>query len=432
MLQVGFGVGDVTPQVGMDIPGGFYPHPSKGVLDPLLASACVVYDGATPVALVGLDAIAIEKSLVRRVREAIAAATKIPPANVLIACNHTHEGGPTLAVAYEVDNAAYIDLVAKGITDAVISAWNSLHAAEIGIGTGRQEGIAFNRRFLMRDGREITHPGKPGTPHHDDIIEPAGPVDPDVGVLAARGPDGSILGVVVHFGCHSTVVGGDRFSPDYCGYLRKHLKSRYGESTPVVFLLGPCGDVTQVDNQATSRDFGVDHADMMGRLLAGEAIRTIGRMTWLKDAPVAVETETAPCAIRPDPDPDAEKPPYGLGSSWDEQFAKGRASVAEERRRTPVLPCEVQGIRIGPLGIATSGSELFCDLGLRIKACSPLQPTWVVELANEYIGYVPTPQAFVGGGYEPRTARSSKLAIDAGQRLIEASLRALGRVAPKE
>ncbi len=237
--------------------------------------------------------------------------------------------------------------------------------------------------------------------------------------------------MVVQFGCHGTVVGGDLFSPDYCGYLRKHLKTRYGEQTPVVFLLGPCGDITQVDNQSTSRNFGVDHADMMGRLLAGETIRTINRMSWLKEAPVAVATETARCAIRPDPDPEVEKPPYGLGSAWDEQFAKGRAQVAEERKKNPVLDCEVQGVRIGPLGIVTNGAEYFSEFGLRIKACSPLKPTWVIELANEYIGYVPTAQAFCGGGYETRTARSSKLAVDAGQRILEASLRALGNVAPK-
>jgi hypothetical protein len=54
----------------------------------------------------------------------------------------------------------------------------------------------------------------------------------------------------------------------------------------------------------------------------------------------------------------------------------------------------------------------------------------VASLANEWIGYVPTAQAFVSGGYEPRTARSSKLALDAGQRILETSLKALGRALP--
>jgi hypothetical protein len=92
--------------------------------------------------------------------------------------------------------------------------------------------------------------------------------------------------------------------------------------------------------------------------------------------------------------------------------------------------CEVQAIRIGPLGIVTNGSEFFCDYGLRIKACSRFEHTWVVTLANQWLGYVPTANACVAGGYEPRTRRGSKLVIDAGQRLIEASVAALSLLTP--
>jgi hypothetical protein len=433
MLHVGFGIGDITPAVGMEMPGSFSKRVGKGVRDKLLAVACVVYDGTTPVALVGLDALFITKPTVEHARRLILAKTKIPGDNVLIGANHTHSGGPVASCLGCDENPAYTDQLAKAIASAVSDAWHSLHAAEIGIGVGREEGIAFNRRFLMRDGREITHPGKPGTPHHAEIVCPAGPTDPEVGVLAARNPKGEITGVVVHFTCHSTVVGGDLFSPDYTAYLRKHLKARYGENLPVCFLLGPCGDITQVDNMSTARESGPEYADMMGQKLAAEAIRTIGRMTWLKEASTAAVSETVALAIRPDPDPDMERPAFGLGSgkNVEDSYANERKLVAEQRQKTPKIPCEVQGIRIGPLGIATNGAEYFCEYGLRIKKCSPLQPTWVVSLANEWIGYVATAQAFVGGGYEPRTARSSKMALDTGQRLVETALKALTKVAPR-
>jgi hypothetical protein len=329
--------------------------------------------------------------------------------------------------------------VAKGIASAVGGAWGSLHAAEVGVATGTEGTIAFNRRFLMRDGREITHPGKPGTPHHADIVAPAGPIDPDVGVLAVKAPGakGKPVGVVVNFSCHSTVVGGDKFSPDYAGYLRKHLRAHYGENFPVVFLLGPCGDVTQVDNLSPGVQSGPDYASMMGMKLAAETMRQITRMTWLAEAPVAAATEAVAVEIRPEPDPERERPPFGLGSDGadkkvGEVYAGERKLVAEMRKKDPKLLCEVQGLRIGPLGIATNGAEYFVEYGLRIKKASRRPFTWVVSLANEWLGYVPTAQAFVGGGYEPRTARSSKLAPDAGQRLLEGALKALARVAPSE
>jgi hypothetical protein len=442
MLQVGFGVGDVTPDVGMQMPGGFFKREGKGVRDNLLASACVVHDGERTVALVGLDALFITRPTVEAARRMIVKATKVPGDNVLIGANHTHSGGPIAGCLGCDENPKYMDKVAQAIADAVTQGWTSLHAAEVGVGTGAEPHIAFNRRFLMRDGREITHPGKPGTPHHAEIVKPAGPIDADVGVLAVRTPDtpgkpGKVVGVVVNFACHSTVVGGDQFSPDYAGYLRKHLRAYYGEGTAVVFLLGACGDITQVDNLSPARESGPEYADMMGLKLAAESIRVVTKLAWLKEAPVDAAVETVPLAIRDEPDAERERPPFGLGSdatkekSIDAVYESERKLVAAERKKTPKIPCEVQALRVGPLGIGTNGAEYFCEYGLRIKQASTHKATWFVSLANEWIGYVPTAQAFVGGGYEPRTARSSKLAPDAGQRLVEGALKALGGVVPK-
>ena len=139
---------------------------------------------------------------------------------MLIGASHTHSGGPVITSAGSSEDPVYTELLAQGINQAVGQAWRSLHSVEIGIGTGREDSIAFNRHFLMHNSREITHPGKPGTPHHAEIIGPAGPTDPNLGVMAARAPGGKILGIVVHFSCHSTVVNGDFYSPDYPGYLQ--------------------------------------------------------------------------------------------------------------------------------------------------------------------------------------------------------------------
>jgi hypothetical protein len=435
-LQAGFGAVDITPEVGASIPGGFRPNPSKGVRDPLYAVACVVSDGKTPVALVGVDSLFIGKHTVKLARDRIEKNTKIPGANVLVGASHTHAGGPIISCLGNQGDPAYEEKVGNAIAKAVEDAWTSLRKCEVGIGVGKEDTISFNRRFLMKDGKEITHHGKPGSKYHDQIVRPAGPIDPDVGVLAARTPaagkeSAAVFGVVVNFTCHCTVVGGNTFSADYPAYLRKNLRAVYGEQTQVVFLNGACGDITQVDNQSAARESGPEYGAMMGAKLSAEAARTIGRMAWLKSLSNGSTIETVPVKIRPEPDPVAEKPAFGLGSGPDEVYASERKLVAEERARTPEIPCEVQGLRIGPLGIATNGAEYFVEYGLRIKQTSPHRFTWFVGYANEYIGYVPTAQAFVGGGYEPRTARSSKLAPDGGQKLVEGAVKALNRVVEK-
>ena len=118
-------------------------------------------------------------------------------------------------------------------------------AARAGVGKGLERTVAFNRRFKMRDGRTITHPGQ-GNP---DIVEPAGPTDPEVGVIGVWDEKGKLLGCVVNFACHATTSPGG-ISANYIYYLEKVIQGYYGKDAVVVFLNGASGDMTQVDNRS--------------------------------------------------------------------------------------------------------------------------------------------------------------------------------------
>ncbi len=88
----------------------------------------------------------------------------------------------------------------------------------------------------------------------------------------------------------------------------------------------------------------------------------------------------------------------------------------------------LQAIRIGELGIVSSPCETFAETGLAIKEQSPLKPTFVVELANGYSGYLPTPNDHELGGYETWRARSSYLAVDAEPKIRRTLLELLREV----
>jgi hypothetical protein len=60
----------------------------------------------------------------------------------------------------------------------------------------------------------------------------------------------------------------------------------------------------------------------------------------------------------------------------------------------------VQALRIGELGIVAIPCEVFAEIGLELKAQSPLRPTFTIELANGYNGYLPTKAQHALGGYE--------------------------------
>jgi len=69
------------------------------------------------------------------------------------------------------------------------------------------------------------------------------------------------------------------------------------------------------------------------------------------------------------------------------------------------------------------------EYGLAIKRQSPFARTMTIELANDWIGYVPTDQGLDEGGYETWLARSAKVAKGAEELFISTALECLARIA---
>jgi len=101
-----------------------------------------------------------------------------------------------------------------------------------------------------------------------------------------------------------------------------------------------------------------------------------------------------------------------------------RLRTMDQRSERTVL----QAMRLGDLALACVPGELFCALGLEIKRRSPFRPTGVVELANDYVGYIPTASAFDEGGYELFNLRSSKVGRGAGEQIADTLLDTLARL----
>ena len=92
----------------------------------------------------------------------------------------------------------------------------------------------------------------------------------------------------------------------------------------------------------------------------------------------------------------------------------------ELREYPDTVPVRLQSIRIGDLCINTTPCETFVEIGLELKAASPFGTTFIIELANGYNGYLPTPQQHEWGGYETWRAKSSYLEVDASVKIIAA------------
>ena len=78
----------------------------------------------------------------------------------------------------------------------------------------------------------------------------------------------------------------------------------------------------------------------------------------------------------------------------------------------PTEDIVLQALRIGDLGVTAIPCEVYGITGLELKARSPLQPTFNVELANGAAGYIPPPAQHALGGYTTWPARTAGLEID--------------------
>ncbi|HPO16328.1 MAG TPA: nucleoside hydrolase [Candidatus Hydrogenedentes bacterium] len=426
-LRAGFARTDVTPAVGGEIPGGFGKNMSKGVHDPLWAEAAYFTDGITQLAVVGADLLMIPREVIMEARRQAEARCGIPGGNIMVGASHTHNGGPIVACFSSESDPAYCAFAAERIAEAVVKAHADAVDAKLGSGVGYEDSVARNRRFRMKDGTVRTHPGK----MNPDIVSVAGPMDPDVAVISVQNMQGDFLGCIVNYALHGTTMGGSMISADWPCYLRQTIRGGLGADIGVVFLNGACGDVTQVDNQSPRpSEFGEAWSRRVGMCVGSEALRVLIKLDYTGDVPLGVTSEILALPIRDLMTSDEEllekeRPGSGLGSSGNDIYLNEIKLVRAMKENSPTVDVEVQAMRIGDTGIASNTAEYFCQLGLNIKHDSPWKTTMVAELTNGYNGYCPTIQAFQGGGYETRTARSSYLAPGTGETIAETSVKLL-------
>ena len=110
----------------------------------------------------------------------------VSPENVMLSCTHTHTGPATAGLLGVDKEDGYLEFLVPRIADSVQMANHRLQEAQIGIGMGHEDRLTFNRRFWMKDGTVRTNPGY----KNPDIVRPAAPIDPDVGVMRVVGADG--------------------------------------------------------------------------------------------------------------------------------------------------------------------------------------------------------------------------------------------------
>lgn len=455
VFKAGFAERDITPDIGMEEPGDFGKVYHKKFHDACKVRAVVFDDGKKRVAMVGIDLIFITRNLVLEARAEIEKRCGIPAGAIMIGASHSHSSGPmgngepgdfdkaSALVKDLVKNKSitsdpgYLQTLKKQIVEAVVLANANRVDAKLAVGSGYEDKVSFNRRFTMKNGRTYTHPGVA----NPDIVDYAGPIDPEVGTVGVWDMKGKLMGTVVNFACHGTTNPGG-ISANWVGAMERTVRNATSNAAlPVVFLQGACGDITQVDNMTKFRNPAAeDWNELVGGRVGAEAFKTLLliKQSAGSDLPIDVLQKTFEISRRV---PSVEKVKHALelvklgpekAGEVEWTFAKEILILDAILKIHPRAEVEVQAIQIGPILFASNPSEYFTQFGLDIKKASKFPFTFVVELANGYVGYVPTEEAFGanGGGYETRMTSESNLEVSAGRQFANAAIELSNQFTP--
>ena len=97
------------------------------------------------------------------------------------------------------------------------------------------------------------------------------------------------------------------------------------------------------------------------------------------------------------------------------------------------VECAVQALRLGDVALVGVAGEAFVEIGLAVKARSPIPHTIFLGYTNGCLGYIPTAAAYAPSGYEVHRAHAvyrlpHTIAPNSADRVIGASLAILAKL----
>jgi hypothetical protein len=259
----------------------------------------------------------------------------------------------------------------------------------------------------------------------DDALRPTGPFDAELPVLAFRRGDGGLEAVLFNHSTHpiGTHAPGVR-SPSFYGLAAQSIEKEKGGT--FLFFEGASGSTHNLDLAPVEATYRIRQA--VTEALDAAQPRPVAEVKALKKE-VTVKVRRFQEA-----EDDRAVVAYCTRRIQDPAGARSVIETfrAMRRRLAPRQGQErktwVQAVLIGDVAIVGVPGEFFTRLGQEIKRRSPFRYTYVFELANDYIGYLPDQRGFDRGGYQVWTGLHSFLERGTGELIVSEAVELLGRL----
>jgi neutral ceramidase len=421
-IRVAAAAAEIISDDSMEIAGGISPGHVVGQEGKLRASAIVI-EANTRVCIVSCDVLVLQRDILDDVCRKIEAEENIPFENILITSTHTHHAPTTVTVHGYKRDKTFCLRVKDAIVSAVHKASRKLKnapPASMYFRLGQESTVGQNSRLLLKDGT-IYWVGS-----RADALRPTGPFDPELPVLAFKRPDGTLEAILFNHSSHNIGVRSSGRSPAFYGLAAQELEQELGGTT--IFIPGAFGSTHVLSLSMDERILRIKNA--------------------VKDAFSKAEKRQVPTVISEKRqfryrvrnfDEDAEEKAVSyycnkrLGGNPEDiikVFRNMRKELAKHQGELRNTWLHV--ILIGDIAFVGVPGECFGRLGTEIKRRSPFRYTYVIALANDYIGYIPDKQAYDLGGYQVWTGFHSLVERGTGEAIVDEAVRILEEIKAKK
>ena len=431
---------DITPtEFPVINSGGFLERTANQAHDRLMSRALILDDGTTRIALVVVDNLMMPRDLLDDVKHQASQATGIPAQRMLICATHTHAAPSVMGALGSRADLAYTQFLRGRMIESIVRAAEKLEPARVGWTSVQDDAHNHCRRWIYRPDRmgndpfgdrtvrAMMHPGYQSANH----IGPAGPADQGLTLLSVQSLDGRPISVLGNYAMH--YKGSAAVSSDFCGRFGDALATLIGAddvAPPFVGMMsqGTSGDSMWMDYARPANDPGLDGYTAAVAQRAHQAYQQIVYHDWV---PLAAAESNLTLARRA---PDEQRLAWARAIAAEIQDRPPRnqqevyALEALHLHEQPEVEVLLQVMRIGELGITALPNEVYGITGLKLKAQSPLETTFNIELANGAFGYIPPPEQFFLGGYTTWPARTAGLEVEAEPKMVDRLLTLLEQV----
>ena len=472
-LKIGWAMNDISTDKPVKLAGTMYTRVSKGLRDPLMATALVIDNGEDCVIFVSMDLIHSPESIVKWTRILVKREIPdFPVEKILFNATHTHTG-PNL---YKPDKVTkkYRQYVMKQVAKTVIEAWRNRKPGKIAYGYDLVV-TAFNRRIVYFTKQKKGLPG--GSPQGvaklhgrtdvPDFSHVEGWADPFVNYLFTYDMDGKLTGAIMNVPYTAQVSIKDvHMSSDTWHDMRK-LMAKHHPGVYILPQVAAAGEATfeqpyykAAEQRRYRLIYGRKEAypgefprkQIAGRLLTSfERARAWAEKEQFSDLPIRhvtkklmlsryIPSEEECDVARADLEEIARlraDPPWKDPAILKRNLSRLDSGEARSRRvlrmrevglKDPKLPMEFHALRIGDVGFVSEQYEYYYEFGQRIAARSPFTQTFVIQLSaivdGGSSGYLATERATKNGGYGVGPL-SCRLSPRGGQEIVEEAVKSL-------